>query len=209
MSDDVSTPDPSLDRAALDALLEEIPRLQRVRAFAKALDGVSYFARLGEVLDAGDAMACRHYLDGLGFPDAEPAMLDSWADAADAALALDVDPEGWEAGEMARAALTAEAAMAVDEQGLQLILALVADHAAQSAKAGVEDAAALGDADADVALMNAAVGGAVQAAHGAALALLAYDDAQDAAGHPFFALHQLYARGRWPVGLAGLTLNLM
>ncbi len=190
-------------------MLRELPRLQRARAFAAALDRTAYFGRLGEPLDAQDTIAARHFLDGLGFPDAEPALLGDWRDAAEAALTHDVDPQGWEAEEMARAALTADALAVIEEEGLRVALALVADKASGAAKLGVEDAAALGDADADVELLNAAVGGAVQAAHGAALALIAADDADDAAEHPFYARHQLYARGRWPLGLAGRTLNVL
>ncbi len=194
--------------ADFDALLEEAPRLYRVRAFAEALKGEGYFARLGEPLDAGDRAAARAFLDGLGFPDVEPAPLGDWDDAAEAALSLDIDGDGWEAEEMARAALTVAALEVVTEEGVGVALALVSDVVGRTAKAAAEDAAALGDS-ADRHLHTAAVGGAVQAAHGAALALIAAETGEDAAAHPLFARHQLYIRGRWPVGLAGRSLNIL
>ncbi len=196
------------DGADFETLLAEAPRLYRVRAFADALKGEAYFARLGEPLDGGDQAAARAFLDGLGFTDVEPAPLGDWDDAAEAALSLDFDGDGWEAEEMARAALTAAALDVVTDEGVRVALALVADVVGRTAKAAAEDAAALGDSM-DRHVHTAAVGGAVQAAHGAALALLAAETGEEAAAHPLFARHQLYIRGRWPVGLAGRSLNIL
>lgn len=198
------------------ALLEEIPLLYRVRAFADALGDARFLERLGEPLDGRDRALCAAYLEGLGFPDAEAALVESWEDAADAAESLDMNAEGWEAEEQLRVAAADAALARLDEAGLQAGLTLVADKAGAAAKAAVEEAAAMWDLE-DEALLNAAAGAAVQAAHAAALALLAADD-EDAEGaledgdvlldHPFVAKFRLFARGRWPIGLAGRTLNV-
>ncbi len=198
----------------LAALLEEIPRLYRARAFANALSDTHFLQRLGEPLDAGDRALARRYLDGLGFPDAEPALVESWEDAADAAASLDLNAEGWEAEEQLRAGVLQDALARLDEAALQAGLTLVAEKAGEAARDAVEQAAALYDLE-DEHLLNAAAGAAAQAAHLAALALLAADDAEAAAvdeptllDHPFMAKFRLFARGRWPLGLAGRTLNL-
>jgi hypothetical protein len=204
-------PPDDLDMAAL---LEEIPRLYRARAFAEALKDVHFLQRLGEPLDARDDALARAYLDGLGFPDADPAVIESWSDAAEAAASLDVNAEGWEAEEQLRAAAGEAASGRLDEAGLAAALTLVAEKAGEAARAAVVEAAALWDVE-DQELLNALAGAIVQAAHLAALALLAADDEDVAAAddvalldHPFMTKFRLFARGRWPVGLAGRTLNV-
>ncbi|MCG8441128.1 MAG: hypothetical protein MI723_04890 [Caulobacterales bacterium] len=189
------------------ALLEEIPRLMRVRRFADTLDEARLFARLGEPLNAADMTLAHAYLDALGFPDAWPARLESWEDAADAALALDADTAAWEAEEMLRAGLTAQALEAVDEAALQAGVTLIAERIGAVARESVEEAAAYADLE-DDSLLNAAVGAAAQAAHGAALVSLALDDEEETAAHPFWLRFRLFARGRWPIGLAGATFNV-
>ncbi|MCA8930715.1 MAG: hypothetical protein KDC18_21875, partial [Alphaproteobacteria bacterium] len=61
----------------------------------------------------------------------------------------------------------------------------------------------------DESLQNAAAGMLVQAANGAALVILACDDEDEDDPHPFLARWRLFARGRWPVGLAGTTYNIL
>ena len=60
----------------------------------------------------------------------------------------------------------------------------------------------------DMALVNAAAGALAQAANGAALVILAEAE-DDQPPHPFLARWRLFARGRWPVGLAGATYNIL
>ncbi len=189
-------------------LLEEVPRLLRVRAFAQSIKSASYFSRLGEPLSGGDRVMAQRYLDGLGFPHAAPSVVTSWEEASDAAEALDIDTAPWEAEEMLRVGLVGDALETVDEQGLNAVLAYVADQTAKIAKPSLEDAAAIADMP-DVHVVNAAVGGAVQAANGAALALLAHESMEEAGSHPFAARHRLYLQGRWVIGLAGQTLNIL
>lgn len=201
-----ANPAPLYEAPDFVALLEEIPLLAGARRFARSLASAGYLSRLGQPLDAGERALARAFLDGLGFPDAESAAVANWEEAGDAALALDADPEGWEAEEMLRAALTGDALSRLDETGLGAALALVAEAAAQGARDGAREAAALWDLE-DEGLLTAAVGAGVQAAHCGALALIALD-AEEAARHPFVLRHTLFARGRWPIGLAGRTLNI-
>lgn len=192
----------------LAALFDEIPRLSRARAFITSLDRVAFFSRLGEPLDESDREAARAFLDGLGFPHAEVAPLADWAEAADAALALDQDPEGWEAEEMLRAGLADAALSRLDPAALDAALEALGETAAQAAQNAAAHAAALWDMR-DDGLQNAAAGAATRAAHSYALAIMGQDDDDDeAADHPLRALYTLFARGRWPVGLAGLTYNV-
>ncbi len=190
------------------ALLQEIPLLYRARGFAEQLIETPLFVRLGEPLDARDRRLARAFLDGLGFPDAEAAALGNWEDAADAALALDVDPAGWEAEELMRAAATDAVLARLDEEALRTGLTLIAEKAGEAAKRAAEEADSLWDIE-DAGLLNAAAGGFVQAAHTAALAMLAADDDVDDVQHPFLDRFALFGRGRWPIGLAGLTYNVL
>ncbi len=192
----------------LAALFDEIPRLQRARAFIASLEHIPFFGRLGEPLDEGDRVAARAYLDGLGFPHAEVAPLADWQEAADAALSLDQDPEGWEAEEMLRAGLADAALSRLEPAALDAAVQAVGEAVAQAAQEGAAHAAALWDMR-DDALQTAAAGAAARAAHSSLLAVMARDDEDDEAEHhPLSALFTLFARGRWPVGLAGLTFNL-
>jgi len=215
MNDDIdpsNTTPPSDPPPDMAALLEEIPRLYRARAFANALSEAHLLQRLGENLDDRDLSLARGYLEGLGFPDAEPALILNWQDAADAAESLDLNSEGWEAEEMLRASVTQDALERLDEEALTIGLGFVGEKAGEAARDAVAEAEAMWDIS-DPALLNAAAGAAVQAAHLAALALLASDDDIDEGDHalldhPFMAKFRLFARGRWPIGLAGRTLNV-
>lgn len=217
------TPDASdpagepVNAETLNALEREIPILRRARAFAASLADARYFARLGEPLSPAEHALAQAYADALGFPDAEPAALLDWDDAAEAAVVLDADPAAWEQEELARAALTEAALTRLTEEALAAAGALVADHAGAAAQAAAEDVAAMSDL-ADDALLTAAVGWAVQAANGAVLAVLAApgDDEtseEDPEGedgpHAFILRHRLFVRGRWPIGLAGLSYNIL
>lgn len=197
--------DPSDDVIA--RLLEEIPLLYKARAFAESIADPAYFSRLGERLDPRERTLARAYLDGLGFPDADPAPLGSWEDAAIAAESLDTDPLAWEAEEMMRAGLVERALERLDAEGLEAALMLVSSSIGELAREAAEAAAAMDDVF-DETVVNAAAGGLIQAANGAVLVLLA--EAEDETPtHPFLARWRLYVRGRWPVGVAGSTYNIL
>lgn len=188
-------------------LLDEIPLLYKARAFAESIADPAFFSRLGERLDAREIALSRAYLDGLGLPEAEPAEMGDWSDAIAAAETLDRDPMAWEAEELQRAALVERALERLDEQALQAALTLVASKIGELAKEAAEASAAMDDMY-DEAVVNAAAGGLVQAAHGAVLVLLAEAEDDDPP-HPFLARWRLYVRGRWPVGVAGSTYNIL
>lgn len=188
-------------------LLDEIPLLYKARAFADGFATLPLMARLGERLDGRETDLARAYLDGLGFPHAEAALLSDWDEAADAAEALDRDPEGWEAEEMLRAGLVDRAAERLDEEAIQALLAYVGMQAGEAAQYATGEGSLFEDVE-DEALRNAAAGMIVRAADGAALVILAEAEDDDPA-HPFLARWRLFARGRWPIGLAGTTLNIL
>lgn len=209
MSDDPFPGDPSPEGGddVIARLLEEIPLLYKARAFAESLGDPAFFSRLGEPLGGRERQLARAYLDGLGFPEAEPAMLGDWEDAAAAAETLDRDPAAWEAEEMMRAGLVEQTLERLDETALQAALTLIAATIGPLAQEAAEAAASIDDIR-DEALINTAAGGLAQAAHGACLVLLAEAEDEDPP-HPFLARWRLYVRGRWPVGVAGATYNIL
>ena len=195
------------DSADIPRLLEEIPLLYKARAFAESLNANTWFSRLGEPLDAREKTLARLCLDGLGFPEAEPALLSDWEEAASAAESLDRDPVGWEAEEMLRSGLVSRVLERLDEEAVQAAFTLIAQKTGDSARDAVEEAASLDDVE-DMELVHAAAGMLAQAANGAALVVLAEAEDDDPP-HPFLARWRLFARGRWPVGLAGATYNIL
>ena len=203
--DDPEGEPPSPDAVA--KLLDEIPLLFKARAFAESVKDPAFFSRLGEPLDPREIALGRAYLDGLGFPEAEPAMLGDWDDAIAAAESLDRDPQAWEAEEMLRAGLAEQVLDRMEESALETALTFVAGTIGDTARDAAEAAAALDDVY-DEAVVNAAAGGLVQAANGAVLVLLAEAEDEEPP-HPFLARWRLYVRGRWPVGVAGATYNIL
>ncbi|WP_203291074.1 hypothetical protein [Maricaulis parjimensis] len=195
------------ESADIPRLLEEIPLLYKAKAFAESLNANTWFSRLGEPLDERERYLAQTYLDGLGFPEAEPALLNDWDEAAGAAEALDRDPIGWETEEMLRTGLVSRALERLDEEAVSMALTLVAEKTGDTARDAIEDAAAMADVE-DMELVHAAAGALAQAANGAALVVLAEAE-DDELPHPFLARWRLFARGRWPVGLAGASYNIL
>ena len=193
--------------ADIPRLLDEIPLLYKAKAFAESLNANTWFSRLGEPLDDRERDLARTYLDGLGFPEAEPALLSDWDEAAGAAESQDSGRMGWEAEEMLRTGLVSRALERLDEEAVTAALTLVAQKTGDTARDAVEEAAAMADVE-DMALVHAAAGALAQAANGAALVVLAEAE-DDEPPHPFLARWRLFARGRWPVGLAGATYNIL
>lgn len=197
-----------MDENELDDLERELPSLTALTRFAKTLDRIPWFANLGEPLSPGARAAGELYRDRLGFPEADIAILVDWDDAAAAAESLDWQSPWWEAEELLRSDLTARALESLSEEALRLGMTLIADKVSEPAREGMEQAAVIFDAE-DEASQNLAVGAAVQAAHGAALALLAAQDPEfDIETHAFAAKFQLFEFGRWPVAITGSSFNL-
>ncbi|MEL7488168.1 MAG: hypothetical protein AAGJ87_13240, partial [Pseudomonadota bacterium] len=156
-----------MDDLDLEDLERELPGLARVSRFARSLDGVPWFANLGEPLTPGAEAAARQYLDGLGFPDADIAILVDWDDAATAAESLDVQSAAWEAEELLRADLTGRALEFLSEDALKLAMTLIAEKVAEPAKEAMEQASYIWDME-EEGPRQLAVGAAVQASHQAA-----------------------------------------
>lgn len=204
MQEDDDEPYITLSDEDLDALEDEIPLLKGVRAFAEAATRIPWFVAAGEPLDRETKNAARTYLDTLGFPDVDVARVADWSDAADAAASYDYDTAQWEAEEGLRASLASEALEYISEDALAIALTHVSALLAERVGAAVREAAELNGID-DEELMNAAAGAAVQAAHGVALTLIA-EAGED---HPFRTKFAIFARGHWPIGVAGLTFNIL
>jgi len=199
----------SIDPIELEALETELPSLVRLRRFGLGLARIPWFANVGERASPGVRAAARAYCDALGFPDAEVGLVRDWEEAADAAESPEWDSAPWEAEELLRADLTGRALETLTEDALRLGLTFIAGEAGRSAKAAVEESAALWD-NLDDAAQRAAVGAAVQASHNAALALAAgeSDPEFEADAQAFAFKFQLFELGRWPIGVAGRTFNL-
>lgn len=197
------------DEAELVALEREVPLLSRLRRFADGLDRIAWFSALGEAPTPDLRAAALGYLDRLGFPDAELSVLPTWEDAGEAAETLDWASPAWEAEELARADLTGRALSVMSEEALEMGLRMVAAKAGEAAREAGEQEAAFWDVE-DDALRDLAVGAAAQAAHLAALSLIAaYADPDEAADDSVFAWKfRLFMEGRWPVSLLGGTFSV-
>jgi hypothetical protein len=197
-----------MDEIELEALERELPGLARLSRFARSLDRIPWFANIGEKLTPGARASAEDYCSGLGFPDAEIAMLMDWEDAASVAESLDWQSQAWEAEESLRAELTGRALGILSEDALRIGMALIAEKVAEPAKDAVEELSYLSDLD-DEQIKTLCVGSAVQAANGAALALIAAEDSDfDAESHPLAAKFRLFEFGRWPVSITGSSFNL-
>lgn len=192
----------------LEALERELPALTRLARFARGLDGIPWFANLGEPATPGVKAVAAQYLDGLGFPEADMAILVDWEDAAAAAETVDWQSPAWEAEELLRSDLTARALELLSEDALRLAMTLIAERIAEPAREAMEQASFIWDVE-DEAAKQLAVGAAVQAAHQAALTLVAANDPGfEAEDHPFAAKFKLFEFGRWPVGVVGSSFNM-
>ncbi len=197
-----------MDENELEALERELPGLSTLARFSRSLDRLPWFANLGEPLTPGAQAAAERFVESLGFPEADVAILIDWDDAAAAAESLDWQSPAWEAEELLRADLTGRALEVLSEDALRIGMTLIAQRVMAPAREGMEQAAVIFDVE-DEAAKTLAIGAAVQAAHGAALTLIASSDpAFDAGRHAFAAKFQLFEFGRWPVGIAGSSFNL-
>lgn len=222
----LGTEDPdeeAISDIALEALEAELPALTVLRDFANRASRVSWFTELGEPLDNDCLEVVALYLEGLGLPEASPAPLLDWRDAADAAQSMDINSEAWEIEEQFRAAAAAEALTLISEEGLGIMLTHLASSLSEDVANCVEEALYMADEASSEALTNLAAGAAQQAVHGAALSLAAYAahvlksdphmeaielDNDDIASHPLMLRFRLFEMGRWPVSLIGNSLNL-
>ena len=191
------------DPGALEAVIEDVPSLVVLREFAAHAATIAWYNKIGTPLSAATRAMARAYLDTLGFPDVEIALVEGWEEAASAAESLDWNPAGWEAEEQLTAALTNQALSLMSEDALAVALAHVRAQVSADLHDTIADNAAMWDMT-DETLIHAAAGAVLQASHQAALALSAEADP----AHPLALKFQLFEAGRWPIGIAGATLNL-
>jgi hypothetical protein len=161
-----------------------------------------WFRRLGEPLTAADRAAADGYAQSLGL-DAPESRL-----AADAAVAeaLIRDPE-WDSGwwareERERQALMREAQANLGVEAVLDALSVAVEPHTEPSYRRATEAPAL--ADAGEALARAASGALLLAVHCRALARLC----GRGDSHLFMRKYELFARGRWPLGVRDGTLIL-
>lgn len=192
------------DRLDLNAVEEEeLERLTTVARFGRMAEHVAWFGTLGDELDEDEAEWAQAYLDALGFPAAEIAIIGDWEEAADAAANIDFNSEWWEAEEQLRAALIADACALAPEDEVMVALTALQSQVSEVLVASADAAARRSGID-DEELVRAAAGAAAQACYQAALVLAS--GAGDE--HPFALKFRLYESGRWPLGVVGNTFNL-
>lgn len=182
----------------ISELFEESPGLKAVAPFLKLATSVHWFRALGEDADRRTVDIARAYADALGFPEADPAFLADWEEAADAAENTEINSPAWEAEEQLRAALTDDALDVLDEQTLEMVMTHVATETSEAIEqAAMEAAQELRIFDEE--FVRAVSGAAVQAVYQATLAAITGAEED----HPFVLRFQLFEKGRWPIGVIG------
>lgn len=182
---------------------ERDPALGPLSRLSILIGTIPWFRHVGDPLSPELEEAGLDYAAALGFPDAAPAILPEWRDAAAAAESIDLNSPAWEAEELLRMSLNAAAEAAIDPQSLDFALTHIATVAAEAAGAGAEDIAAFFGID-DEEFLRTAIGAGVQICHQAALVLAAGETGE----HPFARKFRLFERGRWPIGIIGGSLNI-
>lgn len=192
-----------MDKATLDEIFEAHPELEPLARFARLIPNTPWFRHVGDPLDGPLVADCRGYAEGLGFPDADPAVIVLWEEAKGVLESTDLNPPAWEEEEQLRAALVATACETVEEAALTLALDFVAGVAADAAQRGAEDMRRFLQIE-DEAFSRLAMGAGAQICHQAALVLVGDGGAE----HPFSLKYRLFEHGRWPLGIIGNSLNI-
>lgn len=186
----------------IDALAE-YPTLVLTSRFTRLIARTDWFRYVGEPLERQVIDQAEAYLDALGFPEATPAAVEDWQEAAAALETNDWNSPFWEVEQQLMAALTMEITGTIDPKLLEMVLARVTSAASEYVGEGVLAAADRWGVT-DEELMKAAIGEGVQACYQAALVIAAGvgDD------HPFSLKYQLFESGWWPLGVMGSTFNI-
>lgn len=186
-----------------DDIFELSPALAVVKPLCNLASEIRWFSMVSEPIAPEIRELAESYSAGLGFPEATPALLGDWEDAAAAAESGDFNSPAWEAEEQMRAFLTEEALREVDEETLEMVMTHIAATVFEAATLGAEEAADFLRID-DMAFVQAAAGAAVQSVHLAALVLMT----DGGADHPFSVKFHLFEQGRWPLGIMGSSFNI-
>lgn len=193
---------PFLDDEGDDIAPEQV--LLLVPRFAARLKAVRWFSAVGQKMDAPLRQLSARYLDALGFPDCTLAPISDWREAEEAAESTGVDLSAFDAEEQLRMALEGDALALCGEDALSVAFAHIQSVAVAAASEGATNAARMWGVPGDE-VIAAAVGAAVQAAHEAGLLLLSGRAEED---HPFALKFALFERGRWPIGLTGMSFHV-
>lgn len=203
-----------------DAVADSLPGLGAMRVLLDELYHYDWFSRCGAPFVREERALAEAYLETLGFPDAHLAPLSDFEEAADAAISLDIGGESWEAEEQVRAALAVEASELLDEQAIEIASLYVRARSAEVIAPGLIGMAQRYGVE-DEELLNAAAGTAIQAIWSEALRQMIEAVHQDRSGavltaepdegdlHPAQVRFQIFASGRWPVGIAGRSFNIL
>jgi hypothetical protein len=176
------------------------PDAQRLRLSLQAgmnFLAPAWFTRVGLPLHAQEQASIAAMLRDLGFaPDAPIVGAASWWDAAQVIRAEEWDSRWWDAEEEERERLWSVAAERLTEGELLARLTEVTAALGDPVRNGALLAASRSGV-ADPGLVRAAVDAALLAAHQQALAGLAVAPE----GHYFRRKFELFAAGRWPLGI--------
>lgn len=182
----------------IDDLMDDFPSLKSVAPFLGLVGDVRWFRALGESPDVHSLRLARDYAATLGFPEAEPAFLPDWEDAAAAAENTEFNSPAWEAEEQLRAALTDEVLLALDPDTLDMVMTHIAQAITETIEQAAKDAAEFLRID-DETFVRAISGAAAQACYQAALVGMAGGEED----HPLVYRFQLFEKGHWPIGIIG------
>ena len=173
--------------------------LAQFAAFIAEIPHLEWFAAVGTALTPIVIAAAERYVAALGLAPGPVAPVAGWREAATTAQRPDWSREWWRAETAREQALHRQGAACF---GMRPLLAALTTLAEIAAGLDACAAAALAAADLDdPALAKVAAGAAAQACHQRGLALLAGSEA----GRAFTAKFELFAAGRWPLGIVGGT----
>jgi hypothetical protein len=168
-------------------------------ALRNSLAAAPWFAACGQPLGPGERDIAFAYLTGLGFDPSPLEGVASWREAARLIQDPDWSRDLWAAESAAEKSLYRAGLALYGESRLLELLSEITEAAAP-----IHDNAlrALSRAQiADATLAKVAAGAAAQACHQQTLAILG----EAPPGHAFARKFQLFALGRWPLGLVART----
>lgn len=157
----------------------------------------SWFAALGEELTDGDRADARSYAEVPGV-----VRIKTWPEAEAFLKSADTSLDWWDREEMVRKQLLAAAESRYPERALWTALTELTTETGDLVH-GRAATAAMRAGNAAAASVHVAAGAASQAVYQLALARLA-----GRAASPFEGKFQLFAAGRWPLGVVGSNLIL-